>query len=206
MDWYLSRSFVASDGVVDSWTNITQASSAPTPDEVLFFDGNFNSVQAVDDLTDEVWYLETVDHSSPGDVYYDQGTIARAFADALASDLNSYSGSVALDDRTEYLFVVHDDSSGFQPINTINVIPADFPPFGPLTWEVLDRSDSWERDQTDRPHNIWGNFNLVYIYTETASSGSSAPTVPEPGTAMALALLGIVGFANHRRRRRLRSL
>ena len=88
-------------------------------------------------------------------MYYDQGTIARAFADALAADLNSYSGSVALDDRTEYLFVVHDDSAGFQPINTINVIPANL--LDPVvTWEVREYSDSWERDQTDEPHNIWG--------------------------------------------------
>ena len=49
-------------------------------------------------------------------------------------------------------------------------------------------------------------FRVIYADLSSSSGGSSSPTVPEPGTAMALGLLGIVGFANHRRRRRVRSL
>ena len=49
-------------------------------------------------------------------------------------------------------------------------------------------------------------FRVLYADLSSSSGGSSSPTVPEPGTAMALGLLGIVGFANHRRSRRVRSL
>jgi len=54
---------------------------------------------------------------------------------------------------------------------------------------------------------VSSGFRVIYTdFTSNSSSGGGSPTVPEPTTAIALGLLGIVGFAGNRRRRRQESV
>lgn len=74
------------------------------------------------------------------------------------------------------------------------------------TEDVYAHNDSVMTYATTTGESYGSGFRVVFADFSSSSGGSSSPTVPEPGTAMALGLLGVVGFANHRRSRRVRSL
>ncbi len=69
----------------------------------------------------------------------------------------------------------------------------------------------WESDVRSSEENLWfnkadadGDFLSYQLVFATSSGVNSA--VPEPSTAIAMGLLGIVGFAGNRRRRRQESV
>ena len=157
---------VGSDGIVDSWTNITQTSSASTPDELKFFDGSYASADALYDLTDEVWFGDEA--------------VANAFADALVTDLNAYSGSPALEvvDHPFYSFVWNVSNISDQ----VDAVFIYYKPYqGYEYWQKHSASWQWDVDAETRLDSWQYPRNLVHLYTESSSSGGgSSPTVPEP--------------------------
>jgi len=73
-----------------------------------------------------------------------------------------------------------------------------------FTWSGTNLFDP---DAVDSITLTWGASNIGAIHPWGAfQSSTSTATVPEPSTAIAMGLLGIVGFAGNRRRRRQESV
>jgi len=153
---------------------------------VQFVEGiTYNDVDTPErGFTDEVWYTGTTNNS---------GTITDAFAIALKNELNS--SAETLNTEEVYRFVNNEPS----PTAIDNV------------WVYYD-ADGGAIDEgvVSTTANVWKSFNAA---SNSKSSGFSPPStytsswaftpsnVPEPSTAVAMGLLGVVSFAGGRRRR-----
>lgn len=47
----------------------------------------------------------------------------------------------------------------------------------------------------------WTGVHAQIVYLDNVSISTTTAAVPEPGTAITMVLLGVVGFVGHRRRR-----
>ncbi|QDT62443.1 PEP-CTERM motif protein [Stieleria bergensis] len=116
-----------------------------------------------------------------------QGDTARALNEILVNHIRNYVPLSTLDTGAIYLFAY-----GERDYLTIYAA------------ETINEYDVWNTDDDyydmGQATNIVGSDVQYLHYATFNGPGDSA--VPEPSTAIAMGLLGIVGFAGNRRRRR----
>ena len=109
---------------------------------------------------------------------------------ALSNDLNSPSANSEYT-TTEFLFAAA--SSPSRPTaSNISVTYVSLTPFFPYNY-TSGGPINIHPDTT-----VWGTNTVYWASTTAPPTG----TVPEPSTAIAMCMIGIVGFAGNRRRRR----
>ena len=115
------------------------------------------------------------------------GTTQFFFGNDFASALANYSGPETLDTTVSYAYA-YDDTTSAVKLN-----------------EVRHNGVGWGYSESVS-YAKTAKFNILsqtfYFASLTAPTGGSTGTVPEPSTAIAMGLLGVVGFAGNRRRRR----
>ena len=129
--------------------------------------------------------------TDPGS-WWGNDTLAKQLAAALAADINSETINIPDATDVAYLFAweTNDEARGGPSIKVARVFHQD---------------GSWQTDSI-------GEYNVLRTQDQTDSGitlyyvTQSTTTVPEPSTAIALGLLGIVSFAGNRRRRRQSSV
>ena len=108
----------------------------------------------------------------------------------LASALQSNGAS---NDGVIYVFAYDDGAHD----------PGDIGGYAVVKWAVINSwttNDTNDRNRTATTIDAFG-FGAATIYWASTTAPSNG-TVPEPSTAIAMGLLGVVGFAGNRRRRR----
>jgi hypothetical protein len=152
-------------------------------------DGTTNiNVQFVADSYDNVTSGQNPIEIMP---WFSDQTKALALAQDLTSALNAYESdnSISLPDKQFYMFA--DSLVNSSQVNTTLVARSSY-------WEVIANDFTADRAETA---NIVGS---TFIYAIQDTGGNSS--VPEPSTAIAMGLLGILSFAGNRRRRRQESV
>ena len=170
-----------------AWSGITVENNIVT--KATLSDGITNiNVQFVFDSFDNITSGQTIIEIMP---WFSNQTKTLALADNLSSDMNDYetANSVSLSANTYYLFVLQEQSNGTQV----------------RTNGVFHHTSSWVDVATfDVPRDT-SNYTSTPMYFAILDTGGNS-SVPEPSTAIAMGLLGIVGFAGNRRRRRQESV
>ena len=121
--------------------------------------------------------------------WFTDAILAQKLAEDLRDTINIYElGAPQLDTFTLYLFTYGRNSGNQRP----------------ESWLVSD-ADPWSTTtlSTDPDEELFST-SFPYYYAILDTGGNSS--VPEPSTAIAMGLLGIVGFAGNRRRRRQESV
>ena len=127
-------------------------------------------------------------------------TAALALANEFASDLNSPGGHVILE-----AFIQTQQSSDYlfafvykEPINK-----ADGHPFAVYVYtSTTDVNAVLVNDEVSVNPTADNNQGTYFQYAYIDKIINSQQAVPEPSTAISMGLLGVVGFAGNRRRRR----
>ena len=106
----------------------------------------------------------------------------------LGAALNSYTGTTTLDTSVSYAVA---ESFASQQVTLYHT----FYSAQSSSWGTISAQTNWQ--------NATSNAGQPFYFASlTAPTGGSTGSVPEPTTAIAMGLLGIVGFAGNRRRRR----
>ena len=108
------------------------------------------------------------------------------FYTGLQSDLKNYSGTETLSTSVSYVITYEIET------DTIRGFPVNYSSFF-AEWQFDPNGVSYDKNATGE-----GPGHSYYFASLTAPTS----TVPEPSTAIAMGLLGVVGFAGNRRRRR----
>ena len=184
---------VISDGELKSWTieadpdeEDGNANSDNDPitkyngTTVYFYKGSAEAVDSDINLEDEPWW---------GSI-----SLARAFTSELGGFLfsePSSSSTLYAQNDVEYKFAFEYESADFITSHSVDSY------FG--TWDSTHYGDPFNDKITDTGYSE-GGTEWTFYWASTTPLNSSQ--VPEPSTAIALGLIGIVGFAGNRRRRR----
>ena len=165
---------VISDGQLKSWTWTRENLT------VYFYKGSAEAVDSDINLEDEPWW---------GSI-----SLARAFTSELGGFLfsePSSSSTLYAQNDVEYKFAFEYESADFITSHSVDSY------FG--TWDSTHYGDPFNDKITDTGYSE-GGTEWTFYWASTTPLNSSQ--VPEPSTAIALGLIGIVGFAGNRRRRR----
>ena len=108
----------------------------------------------------------------------------------LEASLRSYSGTVTLNPTVSYVM------TSAELANTVYVHEVLYDAVN-QEWQSYS-SREYSKSATDNAPNGMQTF---YFASLTAPTGGSTGSVPEPSTALAIGLLGVLGFAGNRRRR-----
>ncbi|MDA9778420.1 PEP-CTERM sorting domain-containing protein [Rubripirellula sp.] len=182
---------------------------------VYFYDGSFSQADTA---------ITTFGSTLKSEAWWGDYTTANGYAAELKEFIESYNdlsntlntpfdpptgtyGSNAADGfayNPQYSFAYSEGvswvdyaSAKYQGISTGGV-----PELGTGHWQILDEGSNG-LTATNQSHDGWYH-NMLFA---TATDFSADPNaVPEPSTAIAMGLLGIVGFAGNRRRRRQESV
>jgi hypothetical protein len=120
--------------------------------------------------------------------WFTDAILAQKLAEDLRDTINNYElGAPQLDTFALYLFTYAEDEASNIAFN----------------W-MVDDTDPWAASTQSTGSDeevLYTSFLIYYAILDTSGN-----TVPEPSTAIAMGLLGIVGFAGNRRRRRQESV
>ena len=187
----------ATTGIVESFTTTTTTPDLPAGTTFYFYEGSYNTVNAG----------PGVYHHTDTGLYTWPNSTALEYGNELRDMLITYennNGYVSYDYM--YYFWTEPGTNNGDTQYVYNVL--GFNGSRPWTSQSIPDNDFYDdaRDKdatTITPYNS-PTYKLVYYSLVAPISGSSdaTPTVPEPSTAIAMGLLGVVGFAGNRRRRR----
>ena len=167
---------VISDGQLKSWTwtreNLT----------VYFYKGSAEAVDSDVNLKDEFWWKDTV---TPAYLAYElkyELSQEQSYIDTLTGQNQEVEYKFAFDQYESADFITSHYVYSY---------------FG--TWDSTHYGDPFSDKITDTGYSE-GGTEWTFYWASTTPLNSSQ--VPEPSTAIAMSLLGVVGFAGNRRRRR----
>ena len=123
--------------------------------------------------------------------WWEDGAQAGTLANDLTAKINTYeTGAGPLADNIRYIIAINRQvNEAWSNIDTIS---------------TYENGGQWANGPTVINPDATAPFTgFLYYYAILDTGGSS---VPEPSTAIAMGLLGIVGFAGNRRRRRQESV
>jgi hypothetical protein len=169
---YCNAGVVVSDGVI---TDATLTVSGTTYN-IILVEGSFTTVGNLYDMTSTPWYTGTSDFST-----------AQAFANELR---NEAASSHDIIDRIAYYLFAYKPGSDPNEVSSfaVGINGAFETPYTTAAHSGIGIDDTKS-----------GSFRTLYYATIVPPTATS---VPEPSTAILMGLLGIVGFAGNRRRRR----
>lgn len=168
----------------------TQSSAGIQVDATTGVITQWTTTTSYDNTTTYYFSIGSYDSSNPQPTLIDEN-IAEVLSRDLAADINAYTPSPTPSTQYMYLFAWDVQSDTGDPLVDT---------FGTYYAGVFSQ---WVTDGSVPPLPLTTESLNGYTFVwATTTPPSTAGNVPEPSTAIAMGLLGVVGFAGNRRRRR----
>ncbi|MGC6448444.1 MAG: PEP-CTERM sorting domain-containing protein [Rubripirellula sp.] len=159
--------------ILDNNGIVTQYSDTFTGHTYYFYEGSYDTTLSTSQTT--------LSLSSTEQFYYGLG---------LVNDLADYSGTTTPARTVSYVLATATSGT--------NVVVNEVYPVDSTNWGFGSGRSYSTSATTSAP----SESNTFYFASLTDPTSGSTSNVPEPSTALAMGLLGVLGFAGNRRRRR----